>query len=174
MGGGILNEGTLHVQNSSTIRGSGAGNEATNVGGGIMNYDTLNVQNASTIGGTGAGNHAALGGGIYNHEGIATVTGSRILRNTANNGSGVYSRTSYVWATTVTGSCIVGNNATSFWNELAVMQKATGNWWGAATGPNTPGADTVSDYVDYGSYLTEPILGCGFYVFLPVVLRASQ
>ncbi len=41
------------------------------------------------------------------------------------------------------------------------QQYATGNWWGAASGPNTPGADTVGGNVDTSSYLTKPILGCG-------------
>jgi len=57
-------------------------------------------------------------------------------------------------------------------NNRPAQQIATGNWWGAATGPNTPGADTVGGNVDTSGYLTEPILGCVFYdVYLPLVLK---
>ena len=67
--------------------------------------------------------------------------------------------------------CIVGNSTKSFFNNQPAQQIATGNWWGAATGPNTPGADTVGGNVDVSGYLTEPIPVCGFYVYLPLVLR---
>jgi len=197
-GGGIYNEATLNVQNGSTIGGTGAGNQA-NFGGGIFNaagtttvdgstvsantakygggiYNeeaTLNVQNGSTIGGVGAGNTATFnGGGIYNYDGTTTVTGSRVLNNTATyNGGGVFNNRDVAGATNVTGSCIVGNNSTSFFNNRPAQQIATGNWWGAATGPNTPGADTVLGNVDTSGYLTEPIPVCGFYVYLPLVLK---
>ena len=196
-GGGIYNTDTLNVQNGSTIGEAGAGNIAavgggiynavgtTTVdgstvsantafgGGGIYNIATLNVQNGSTIGGAGAGNTATYGGGgIYNDDGTTTVTGSRILNNTAViNGGGVFNEWDVAWATSVTGSCIVGNSATSFFNNQSSQQTATGNWWGAATGPNTPGADTVGGNVDTSGYLTEPILGCTLYVYLPLVLK---
>jgi len=188
-GGGIHNEaGWLLVQNGSTIGGAGAGNQAdygggiynwtgaTMVsgstvsantaiygGGGISNDGTLTVQNGSTIGGTGSGNTAGYGGGISNEDGTTMVTGSRILNNLATtNGGGVFNEWNVAWATSVTGSCIVGNSATSFFNNQSAQQTATGNWWGAATGPNTPGADTVGGSVDTSGYLTEPILGCSF------------
>jgi hypothetical protein len=64
----------------------------------------------------------------------------------------------------VTGSCILDN-----W---AAQQTATGNWWGAATGPNTPGADTVDGNVDTSDHLTERILDCTHRVYLPVQKRA--
>jgi len=97
------------------------------------------------------------------------VTGSRILNNTAGNGGGVFNH--YENTTiSVTGSCIVRNSATSFVNAHFAQQIATGNWWGAATGPNTPGADTVGGNVDTSGYLAAPILGCG-YIYLPLVLK---
>jgi hypothetical protein len=83
----------------------------------------------------------------------------------------VFSNTNDAGATSVTGSCIVGNSATSFFNNQVAQQIATGNWWGSAYGPNTPGADTVGGNVDTSGYLTEPILGCGPYVYLPLVLK---
>jgi hypothetical protein len=48
----------------------------------------------------------------------------------------------------------------SFFNEESEQQIATGNWWGAAGGPNTPGADTYGGNVDVSGYLTAPVLGC--------------
>jgi hypothetical protein len=120
---------------------------AADSGGGIYNKATLNVQNGSTIGGTGAAN------------------------TTDNDGGGVFNESLAAGATSVTGSCIVGNSAKSFFNKQVAHQIATGNWWGAATGPNTPGADTVGGNVDTSGYLTEPILGCGPYIYLPLVLK---
>jgi len=192
-GAGIYNIATLNVTNS-TIGGAGAGNQAnlgggiynetggtTTVtgstvsantaspyGGGIYNKDTLNVLKGSTIGGTGAGNQANFGGGIFNAAGTTTVDGSNVRANMATNGGGIYNSGG---TTTVTGSCIVGNSANSFFNNQPAQQIATGNWWGATTGPNTPGADTVGGNVNVSGYLTEPIPACGFYVYLPLVLK---
>jgi hypothetical protein len=199
-GGGIYNAGILTIQNGSTIGDRGAANQATGDGGGIRNHSgatatvdasavsanaagddgggiynagTLYVQNGSTIDANGIANQATIyGGGIYN-EGTTTVTNSRILNNTAtDDGGGLYNDAGAVRAT-VTGSCIVGNSATSLLSDQAARQTATGNWWGAATGPNTPGADTVSGNVDTSGYLTRPILGCAFYVHLSLVQKQA-
>ena len=141
---------------------------AINDGGGIYNRAVLYVQNGSTIGGTGAGNQANFGGGIFNAAGTTTVDGSNVRANMATNGGGIYNSGG---TTTVTGSCIVGNSANSFFNNQPAQQIATGNWWGATTGPNTPGADTVGGNVNVSGYLTEPIPACGFYVYQPLVLK---
>jgi hypothetical protein len=182
-GGGIFNQLTLNVQNGSTVSantaitydGGGIFNEATTTvddstvsgnttnsdGGGIYNELTLNVQNGSTIGGAGAGNQATNGGGIStSFSGITRVTDSRILYNRATGDGGGVLIDVTAGATSLTDSCIVGNSATSFLNNWAAQQTATGNWWGAATGPNTPGADTVGGNVDTSGFLTAPILGC--------------
>jgi hypothetical protein len=224
---GIFSQGTLKIQNGSSIGAAGAGNEATAFGGGICNQagtttvdDSSVIGNhaaeqggailnyaggtttvtgsrissnsaadgggiyswdnctttvdASTIGGIGEGNVATdNGGGLYNNAGTMIVTGSRILHNTAaSSGGGVYSDHNFFGATNVSGSCIVGNSDASFHNKWAAQQIAAGNWWGAPTGPNTPGADTVSDDVLYSGFLAAPpIPGCAYDVFLPVVLR---
>jgi hypothetical protein len=83
----------------------------------------------------------------------------------------MYNSEAVAGATNVSGSCIVGNSATSFFNNQPAQKTATGNWSGGATGPNTPGADTVLGNVDTSDYLTEPIPGWGFYVYLPLVLK---
>jgi CSLREA domain-containing protein len=205
-GGGILNITTLTVQNGSTIGGADAGNTAVNDGGGIFNFEggsttvdgstvsantanncggifntgTLTVTNGSTIGGVGVGNTAYSDGGGICQSGIGgttTVTGSRILYNTAaGDGGGVGNYRNVAGATSVTGSCIVGNSASSFVNTRTAQQTATGNWWGAATGPNTPGADTTSGNVNTSGFLAAPILGCpsgggSGVVYLPIVVK---
>jgi hypothetical protein len=130
------------------------------------------VVDGSTI----SDNTATSGGGICTF-GTLTVTGSRILNNTATtNGGGVSTYANVVGATSVTGSCIMGNSDTSFINYESALQTATGNWWGSASGPSGAGpgtGDSVSENVDYGGFLTEPILGCYLYTYLPVVLRDS-
>jgi hypothetical protein len=123
---------------------------------------------------TVSANSAAKGGGVYS-LGTATVTGSRILNNTATtNGGGVFSGADPLGATSVTGSCIVGNSDTSFFNNEAAIQIATGNWWGSASGPSgvgPGGGDSVSANVDYTPFLTTPPAFCYYYTYLPLVLR---
>jgi CSLREA domain-containing protein len=166
-GGGIYSRGTTIV-NGGTI----SDNEASSGGGGVYNYEgTLTVS-----GGTVSGNSAISGGGIYNYEGLTTVMDSRVLNNTAihGRGGGVLNRATLIDATNVTDSCIVGNSDTAFYNDEAAVQFAVGNWWGDASGPSGSGpgtGDSVSANVDYSDYLTEPILGCQRYVYLPLVLK---
>jgi hypothetical protein len=195
-GGGIWNMDTLNVQNGSTIGGAGAGNTAEVQGGGIYNVlgattvdgstvsansaqrggGIFNVLATMTMGGSTVSFNTASddGGGIYNDgAGTTTVTGSRILHNTASyEGGGLFNDNDTAGATDVTGSCIVGNSAYSFYNNQPAGQIATGNWWGAPAGPNTPGADTVFGNVDVMHHLSDPILNCeGLSSYLPLVLR---
>jgi hypothetical protein len=162
-GGGIYNSG-----GTTTVDGSTVSANMADSGGGIYTQAGTTTVDGSTV----SANTANNGGGIYNQNGATTwVTGSRILNNTAaNNGGGMLNNRDSAWATSVTGSCIAGNSAMSYFNNQAAQQTATGNWWGAATGPNTPGADTVGGNVFYAGWLTEPILGCSI-VYLPLVLK---
>ncbi|MFN2165907.1 MAG: hypothetical protein ACK2U9_06560, partial [Anaerolineae bacterium] len=104
-----------------------------------------------------------------------TISGSRILHNSASDqGGGLYTDTDVSGDTVVTGSCIVGNSATAFFNNQVAMQTGSGNWWGVDSGPSGVGpgeGDSVSNHVDYSGFLTAPILDCYFYVYLPVALR---
>ena len=70
-GGGIRNEGTLTVMNSTLRR-----NTAASIGGGIYNCGTLTITNC-TLCGNSADNR---GGGIYN-EGTLAVTNSTLAGN---------------------------------------------------------------------------------------------
>jgi len=73
-GGGIFNNGTLTI-NNSTVHGNSAAGSTPGIGGGIDNGGTLTINN-STI----TANVAAYGGGIYN-SGTGAVNNSTISGN---------------------------------------------------------------------------------------------
>jgi len=92
-GGGILNEGTLTLMNS-TVSGNSAGDDSgcrtddpaliCSEGGGIWNAGTLTLMD-STV----SGNSAPFGGGISNREGDLTLVDSTFLGNSAEGCRGV-------------------------------------------------------------------------------------
>ena len=95
-GGGIYNDGTLSVINSTL-----SGNSAAN-GGGISNYGTLSILN-STL----SGNPANYGGGIYN-DGTLSVINSTLSGNSAqDDGGGIYN----YGTLSVLNSTLSGNSA---------------------------------------------------------------
>jgi CSLREA domain-containing protein len=150
-GGGIYNEGGTTTLNGSTVRKNTAAN-----GGGIHNDGITTVTGSLLLDNTATTN----GGGVYNY-GTTTVTGSLLLYNIAtSNGGAVFNNMDFEEATSVTGSCIVGNSDIAFYNNQSENQIATGNWWGAAEGPNKSGADTVFGSIDISGFLVEPILDC--------------
>ncbi len=131
-GGGILNNGTLTIDDctiSSNTR-SGSGNE----GGGITNFGTLTVSSSTFSGNSGSqgggifngqtnaltvvnstfsGNSVTTkGGGIYNYPGgTLTVTNSTISANSAGeDGGGLETNGT---TTTITNSIVAGNTATA-------------------------------------------------------------
>jgi hypothetical protein len=103
-GAGILNSGTLTL-NNSTVSGNGG------VGNGITNYGMLTVNN-STVSNNSADNE---GGGIYNgYTGVLTVNNSTISANQAYDydciwvfGGGIYND----GMLTVNNSTVSGNSA---------------------------------------------------------------
>jgi hypothetical protein len=130
-GGGILNQGTLSVQNC-TITGNSAGlprafgpSDAgfiTGQGGGIFNLSTLAVQNSTLSGNTAGG--WGEGGGLMNGQGFwvsvlprvwkgatATLAGCTITGNTATTGGGIY-ELSAGGSLTLRYSIITANTAT--------------------------------------------------------------
>ena len=96
-GGGIYTNGTLTISNSTI-----AGNSAAIHGGGIINYGPLTISN-STIAGNSAVNE---GGGIYNN-GTLTISNSTISGNSAVYGGGLYNYDTL----TISNSTISGNSA---------------------------------------------------------------
>lgn len=141
-GGAILNEGTLHVTNSTISAnkaqtyGGGifnansdaittvansifSGNTTNDNGGGISNLSGILTVTSSTFSNNGA---QIRGGGISNIFGTATVTNSTFSENYADDGGGI----SNPYGTlTVTGS--------SFTENLAVTGGGTSNPYGTMT-----------------------------------------
>ena len=129
-GGGILNDGTLTVNNCTISGNSGIG--SGNEGGGITNFGTLTVSTSTVSGNSGSegggifngqtntltvvnstfsGNSVTTkGGGIYNYPGgTLTVTSSTISANSASeDGGGVETNGT---TTTITNSIVAGNTA---------------------------------------------------------------
>ena len=101
-GGGILNNGTLAVTNSTF-----SGNNGGTFGGGIYN----NLGGAATVAdSTFSGNSAGFGGGIVNDSGTLSVSNSTFSGNSAGIGGGIYS-TSDSSTATVTSSTFSSNSA---------------------------------------------------------------
>jgi len=101
IGGGILNSGTLTVNNSTITA-----NSAYASGGGILNYGRLTI-NESTISGNSVG---GWGGGISNY-GRLTINKSTLSNNSAWRGGGVDQDQSGL-AITINNSTISSNGAT--------------------------------------------------------------
>ena len=106
-GGGILNHGTLnlnnvHINNNSNALMHGA-QQAGGYGGGIANFGLASMNNStvfnnsavggkganSTFGGGGGGGSAGIGGGLFNDiGGDFTIVNSTISNNVARGGNG--------------------------------------------------------------------------------------
>jgi len=141
-GGGIDNEGTLTVTNSTL-----SGNEAVDEGGGIYNASgsSLTVSNCTL-----ADNSAEDGGGIDN-EGTLTVTNSTIANNSGSqggglanllNGSATLNNTIVAANTAVTGPDVSGAFI-SQGNNLTGATDGSSGWVGAdLTGTRRPARST--------------------------------
>src|SRR5262249_20573575 len=103
-GGGIDNEGTLRVTNSTF-----SANKAVN-GAGIYNVGMLTVTNSNFSGNS----VEAVGGGIYNHAGILTVINSTFCGNSGaaigGGGGGIATDGTVNAANTVSNSTFCGNS----------------------------------------------------------------
>ncbi|MBI1764572.1 MAG: VCBS repeat-containing protein [Acidobacteria bacterium] len=118
-GGGIRNDGTLTVTNSTI-----SGNMTSDFGGGIRNNGTLTVTN-STV----SGNTAELsGGGIFNSgSSTLTVTNSTISGNTANGLFGRGGGIENLGNLTVTNSTISSNRVPNGDNNGGGIRSDLGN-----------------------------------------------
>ena len=97
-GGGILNQGSLAIWNS-TVSSSGA-----NRGGGIANWGTLTLQNSMV-----SSNFGFLGGGLFNGGSLSLNTSTVNGNIASGNGGGIYNDGGSI---TLTGSTVNGNEAT--------------------------------------------------------------
>ena len=136
-GGGIYNNGTLIVTNS-TISGNSAG---TGDGGGIYNNGTLTVSNS-----TFSANKASHGGGIYN-RGTLTVSNSTFSGNTGESSGGGITAWVAAAETTIINSTFSGNTAQNggavyTWKGLTRIIHST------ITGNRSPNGGGVYSYND--------------------------
>ena len=132
-------------------------NSALNIGGGIaLGYDS--VASATITGNTIRNNTASGGGGISCIESSPTIQSCCI---DSNSGGGVYC---YAGAEPVINyNNIVGNIGYGVRNGVSGgTVNAEYNWWGDPSGPYHPTAnpgglgDSVTDYVDFDPWLTNP------------------
>jgi hypothetical protein len=175
-GGGLFNTGTMTVDNTTVTGNSGFyGGGLFNWIGGMLTISNSTVSNNSANGGGGlhnkedsttviqnsvfAGNYAAWAAGAIENWGTITITGSVLRDNDIPGEAGDAIASGDLGTASITGSCIVGNGDTAVFTTPPVLLSATGNWWGDPSGPSGfgPGSgDSVSEYVDFSGWLTEP------------------
>jgi CSLREA domain-containing protein len=102
VGGGIKNDGTLSASGSKV-----SGNVAA-AGGGIANTGSMDVSGSSVSNNTAAA--SVGGGGIYNNNGVLTLSNSQIISNSGSNGGGIYNTLGTV---AITKSQIISNSDTN-------------------------------------------------------------
>ncbi len=83
-GGGIRNNGTLTISNS-TFSGNSADSSGVGGGGGIRNSGTLIISNSTFSGNSADNSQFGGGGGIFNSGGTLTISHSTISGNSADN-----------------------------------------------------------------------------------------
>ncbi|HEU0296638.1 MAG TPA: CSLREA domain-containing protein [Anaerolineales bacterium] len=180
-GGGLFSLGTLTVSDSTvtgnrasyggglfnwvggmlTISHSTVSNNHANEGGGLHNkeHSTATIQNGTVF----SGNFAEWSGGGIDNWGKITITESTLRENISAGeaGDAIASGAFEDSTASITGSCIVGNGDTAIFTNQLPSLDAIGNWWGSRTGPahwTNPGGigDSVSDFIDFSAWLTEP------------------
>jgi hypothetical protein len=105
VGGGIDNEGTLTLTDSTV-----SGSSASAAGGGIYN-----TGNMTLVGSTVPGNSTVLFGGGIENTGTMTVTDSTVSGNTSDSfGGGISNGDSNIGTMTVTDSTVSGNTSDNF------------------------------------------------------------
>ncbi len=112
-GGGILNWGTLTL-NNSILSKNYAASEYSATGGGIYNSGTLTI-NHSTLTGNGGSTNFIYGGGIYNSGTVvinnSTFNGNFATGFTGGGGGGIYSEPGTV---TINNSTFSGNSGSGY------------------------------------------------------------
>lgn len=132
------------------------------MGGGVLNVGTLTLTNVTLEHNiSDSEDDSGEGGGLLNY-GNLTINDSFLTQNTTDGiGSALRSTTGAV----IHNSCIAGNrrDVTSVSNSASTSLDATGNWWGAASGPSGTASgkgDSVSSNVNFGSYSSSQFAHC--------------
>lgn len=150
-GGAIFNNGQ---DGDSLTDVTVRGNTATQDGGGVVTWECALSVTDSRI----SANHAGSeGGGLYQYllagypDGL-TMTGTRVLTNTANNGAGVYTNDAVM---NLSSSTISGNSATAdgggVYNDGAVPAFGNINLSSSTVSSNTAGTDGGGLYNTQGT-----------------------
>src|ERR1700722_10690801 len=133
-GGGILNHGTLTINDSTLLD-----NSASASGGGVYNDGALTV-NDSTFSENNAG---IQGGGLFSIGGTATVSDSTFSNNTASGLAGGIDITS-ASALTLNGTIVVGNTT----GNNVLDDVFDGGSSTSADGNNVVGADLSNNHAN--------------------------
>ncbi len=141
---------TLNETRWLTVGGNGGGISCVNNAAPVISNNTI-AMNATPYGG--------YGDGIYCDSSSPIIDSCTISNNY---GDGIYCHRE---ANPVISYCNITDNVDYGIRNLytSVTISAENNWWGDATGPyhpdSNPGGmgDTVSDYVDFIPWLTEPV-----------------
>ncbi len=115
LGGGIFNEGTLTLHNTTV-----SGNEADAFGGGVYSTGTVNMSNTTLSGNTAT---TEDGGALHVESGTATITNCTIAYNHAVSGGGISKESG---TATVANSIIAGNTATASRNDVDGLVESLG------------------------------------------------
>lgn len=113
-----------------------------------INYNTISpnvkqgiVTSSGMIGPVTITNNTITGATVYGLLLRSPYPQTVLYNKITNNGTGIYiSATSS--APTISENNIYGNTV-GLNNDSAYIVNATNNWWGSASGPNTPGGDTI-------------------------------
>lgn len=129
-------------------------------GGGIqIFYYSQSLITGNTI----TGNSAPIGGGVHIEKSYAIITYNTVVNNSSENpyrGDGI----NFCGAdgeVNYNNICGNGHGMYAYFQDWTV--NAENNWWGDASGPyhpdSNPGGcgDSISDYVDFNPWLTEPV-----------------
>ncbi|WP_172298932.1 choice-of-anchor Q domain-containing protein [Pseudoruegeria sp. HB172150] len=103
-GGGIYNEGTLHVLGSEIFGNSAGVSRAASSGGGIANMGTLYLEDTSITDNHTSGRVIGNGGGLLNY-GTTYATNILIAGNAGLLGSGIYNAGTFI----ASGATVTGN-----------------------------------------------------------------
>jgi len=170
-GGGILNWGTLTI-NNCTISGNAAASSYSATGGGIYNSGTLTI-NASTLSGNAGSTNFIYGGAIYN-SGTLSINNSTLSGNTAGGftgggGGGIYNdSTVRISNSTLSGNSgspqgggIYNNGSATLQNSIVAGSPSGGNCYGITTSDGyNLSSDTTCNFSHTGDRNnTNPQLG---------------
>jgi Concanavalin A-like lectin/glucanases superfamily len=162
-GGGILNYGTLTLNNCTLTRNS-APSSAIWGGGGILSYHGTLMLNQCTV----AGNSANDGGGIFSYfSSTLALNQCTVAGNSADFGGGIYN----VGSATINNSIVAGNTAPTYPNiygsasvsltgnnltNSAPLLAPLGNYGGpTATMPPLPGSPAIDGCTNGTDFITD-------------------